>query len=214
MAVAVVLISTLLFVRPDVDLDLTRSIHEHDAHSRLAAIAEAGRSTEAWRELQSHLTELLEDTEPAVRAAAAALVAARQDERHEPDHIDALHALLADENDTVREASVRAVRALHLPQSIEPLLAAAAGEDDMYLRTELAEAVVELGDPRGIPILFAVVDRAGPRQVRKEAYEHLSHHIAVAMPDFDEKERNLSRWWESQHRRLQWDQQRLSYVAR
>jgi len=212
--VVISLISALVFVRTNVDLEVARSIHDHDAHNRLATIAKAVDSAETWHNLRSHLTELLEDPDPGVRAAAAALIGTRQDERHEQDHLDALHALLADGNDTVQEASVRAIRALHLPQSIEPLLAAATDEDDMFVRTELAEAVVELGDPRGIPILFAVVDLAKPRQVRKEAYEHLFHHIDMTMPAFDEQKRDLSRWWESQRDRLRWDQQRLLYITR
>src|SRR6185503_10867800 len=105
--------------------------------------------------------------------------------------LPAVHALLSDPDDAVREGALKCVRALAQPESVEPMLAAASSEEDEYLRVELAEAVIELGDARGIPILLEVMETGEARQARKDAWEHLHAHVAPPLefhPDFSSTE--------------------------
>ena len=114
-----------------------------------------------------------------------------------------VHALLADPDDAIRERALKCVRALADPSSAEPLLRAAAKEPDEYLRVELGEALIELGDRRGVPILLDVMASGEARQARKDAWEHLSAHVELPLPfhpDFESAEheaeiRSLLDWW-------------------
>ncbi len=180
------------------------------ANERLIAVETARESDLEWAQLRDLRRHLLADPVPEVRAATAEIVA----HHHDISLLVALHALLIDNEEEVREAAVRAVRSLHEPASIEPLLAAAHDESDDYLRAEMAEAIVELGDERGVQVLLAIIDESALLQVRKEAYEHLSHHIAIRVPDPTGSDSSLRAWWAQQRDGLQWNAERLVFETR
>ncbi len=76
----------------------------------------------------------------------------------------------------------------------------------------MAEALLEMGDRRGILILIAEMDDIDLRGVRSDSYEHLSAHAPVKFPfDADvEAEANdreieaFRRWWIEHGDDLQW----------
>jgi zinc/manganese transport system permease protein len=188
-------------------LDLASSPLKNE---RLLALSAARDSGEEWARLRRVRRALLSDPEAEVRVSAVNAVASR----HDASLLGEIHTLLSDVDDGVREAAVRAVRSLHEPASIEPLLAAALAESDDYLKTEMAEAIVELGDERGVAILVAIADDSPLGQVRKEAYEHLSHHIAIPTPALEDGGPSLRSWWAAQRDRLRWNADRLVFEAR
>ena len=64
----------------------------------------------------------------------------------------------------------------------ERILRVASSEEDDYLKVELAEAVLEFGDVRGIPILLRVMDTGEAEQARRDAFEHLRAHVKLGLP--------------------------------
>jgi HEAT repeat protein len=118
--------------------------------------------------------------------------------------LDEVHALLGDPDDTIRDRALRCLKALGRPESVEPLIAAARREEDEYLKVEIAEALLELGDPRGFaPMIDVIADGAAPAQARRDAWEHVRAHaiLDVALhsdlpPEENDKAvADLRRWW-------------------
>ena len=69
---------------------------------------------------------------------------------------------------------------------------------------ELAEALLEIGDKRGVPILLEVMDRGEAEQARRDAFEHLRAHVDCELPyhsqhgleGHTEEIEAYRRWWE------------------
>jgi hypothetical protein len=191
--------STLLRKREDTSL--AHLLEAGTKAERIQVLAEVARTPARWEEIAGLGPELLAAGEIEVRLNLLDLIAAL----HRIELLERVHALLSDPDDTVRDRALACVRALDSPASIEPLLLAAAGEPDEYLRVELAEAVIELGDERGIPILLEVMESGAARQARKDAWEHLNAHVVPPLefhPDFASAEheaeiRALRAWWEA-----------------
>jgi hypothetical protein len=168
---------------------------------RIQALAEVARAPEHWDEIRALCPGILAAGEIEVRLNLLDLVATL----HRNELLADVLALLSDPDDTVREAALECVRTLGDPASIEPLLAAASGEEDEFLKVELAEAAIELGDPRGIPVLLDVMESGSARQAQKDAWEHFHAHLLPPLefhPDFAAAEhaaeiRSLRAWWEA-----------------
>lgn len=188
------------WLRKREDLALAHVLETGTKAERIQVLAQVAQEPARWSEIQALCPELLAKGEIEVRLSLLELIAARK----EASMLGEVHALLSDPDDTLREKALQCVRALADPASQSPLLAAAAIEPDEYLKVELAEALLELGDARGIPILLDVMEKGEARQARKDAWEHLNAHIAPVPafhPDLVDAEhaaeiRALREWWE------------------
>jgi zinc/manganese transport system permease protein len=145
---------------------------------RLMALGTAEQDERAWPQVRPLLPALLKDREPEVRARIALLI----EKRREIAQLDALQELLRDADDHVRETAVRVVRALGDPRSAKALTAAAAAEQDEYLKVEFGEALLELGDAYGFDLLIEVMEKGEAEQARKDAHEHFAAHAAHDFP--------------------------------
>jgi HEAT repeat protein len=121
-------------------------------------------------------------------------------DRREISVLDEVHGLLLDPEDAARDGALRCVKALGRPESAEPLFAAAEKEEDEYLKTEMAEALLELGDPRGFGPLIDVIADGEAAQARRDAWEHLRAHVPADTPLDPVAE--LRRWWKENAGRL------------
>lgn len=152
---------------------------------------------------------LLTDAEAEVRGQALRLVIDRRLAAALPQVL----ALLYDPQDLVREDAVRAAKVLGHAGITPQLLAAADQEEDEYIRVELAEAALELGDPHGLLVLIQVMDNGEATDIRKDAHEHLSAHLNLDFPFHaelaaaanDSEIRPFREWWEKHHHELKWN---------
>ncbi len=195
------------FVEKHEDLALAHVLETGTKAERIQVLAQVVQQPERWSEIQSQCPALLAQGEIEIRLSLLELIGARKEKSMLPQ----VHALLSDPDDTLRERALQCLRTLADPSSKEPLLAAASKEQDEYLQVELAEVLIELGDARGIPILFDVMEKGEARQARKDAWEHLNAHIAPTLPfhpDLEPAEhaaeiRALRDWWEKDHAAVQ-----------
>ncbi len=173
-AVLVAFCMGLLSLRKSDDHNIASLLASAVPGQRAEAVRLVAKRPELWPQASAAVARLIDDTAPQVRSAVLRLIAGRAD----LSLIDAVNRHLQDPDDVVREAALRAVRALSSPASIEPLRRAAEKEKDGFLRVELAEALVELGDERGFELLRELAKSAALPQVRAEARSHLRHHTA------------------------------------
>ncbi|MEE9270675.1 MAG: iron chelate uptake ABC transporter family permease subunit [Candidatus Krumholzibacteria bacterium] len=186
-------------------------------NERLAAVRMLESDSGLWERAVPLIPQLLEDPEPEVRASVCDLIASGG----RADQLAGVHALLVDPDDIVREAALRCVKAIGDRSSVAPLLAAVESEDDEYLKVEMAEELLELGEPGGIPILIGLMDEAGTSRVRKDAHEHLSAHIPIAFRfsagedagGNDHEIEPIRLWWESQRDNLRWHPKTKIFVS-
>jgi zinc/manganese transport system permease protein len=177
-------------------------------NERLTAVRMMESDSELLEKAEPLLPRLLKDPEPEVRASVCDLIAARG----QTNQLAGIHALLVDPDDMVRESVLRCIRAIGNRSSVAPLLAAAAAEDDEYLKVEMAEELLELGEASGIPILIDLMDRSGTPGVRKDAHEHLSAHIPIVFRFHagaeaaanDREIEPIRLWWGSERDSLRW----------
>jgi len=189
--------STLLRKRED--HRLAHLLESGSKAERIQVLAEVAQAPERWSEIEGLVPVLLAEGAIEVRLNLIDLIA----ELHRTELLGRVEGLLTDPDEAVREDALRCVRSFAEPASLEALLAAAAAEEDEYLRVELAEAVIELGDRRGVPILIDVMAEGEARQARKDAWEHLQAHVTPPLefhPEMDSGDRarqveGLRAWW-------------------
>ncbi|MBK7645115.1 MAG: hypothetical protein IPJ19_19070 [Planctomycetes bacterium] len=107
----------------------------------------------------------------------------------------AVHPLLLDSNDDVREKALRCVRDLASKDSAPALFEAAQKEEDEYPKVEFGEALLELGDLRGVPPILAVITDGEAEQARKDAWEHLRAHLPIPAGLEKGSAGELRKWW-------------------
>jgi len=166
--------STLLRKRED--LDIVHVLETGVKSERLVALLRVEADPELWPRIAPVAGELLAQADVEVRMKLLDLIAARG----ETSLLPQVHALLRASDDVLREAALKTVRRLARAESLEPLLQAAAGEPDEYLKVEMAETALELGDPRGVWLLLEVMAEGEAAQARRDAYEHLIAHLPSA----------------------------------
>jgi zinc/manganese transport system permease protein len=188
-------------LRKTEDLDLRHLLEEGTLGERLLVIARAEAQPETWNHIDDLLPALFESGEPELQRRLLELVARRD----AVEFLDQVHALLQSEDEILREEAIRTVRHFDLPTSAPALLAAAQRETDDYIRVELGEALLELGERSGAEILFDVLASDAPRGARRDAYEHLAAHVDLETPydpQADARTRQdqvqaLRKWWEA-----------------
>jgi len=179
LALGLVAGGSLLLRKPEND-DPVTLLESPIVNERLFVIETARSDDELWEAIRDEIPGALEDPDAQVRATAVTLLT----ERDAREALYGIEQLLVDPDDHVRESALRSVRHFRSPASAEPLARALASEKDAYLRVDLAHALLELGDRRGLSPLLDVMDTGTASQMRKEAWETLRAHTPVG-PRFD-----------------------------
>ena len=187
-AALALLVAGSLLLRKREDHDVVHVLEAGSTAEKVHAIAEAGQDPALWERIRPLVPGLLRGSEIEVRDRVLDLVEERRDASYLPE----VHALLRDPSDAVRDRALRCVHTLASPSSAEPLLAAASAEEDEFLRVEMAEALLELGDRRGFGPLIDVIAGDGAPRARRDAWEHLSAHAPAGVPSEVDA---LRRWW-------------------
>jgi len=157
-------------------LDLT--VRDAPAGARRALVERLESEPELWERERATLDALLTDGDPELRARLLELIA----ERGDLSRLDRAHELLTDPDDLVREGALRCVRELDQPASLEPLAAAAAVEEDEFLQTEFADALLARGDARGTALLLGLMEHGSAEGARREAFRRLGAHESIELP--------------------------------
>jgi len=191
-----------LLLRKQEHQDLLHVLETGVKAERMLVLAQVEADPALWHVIEPAVPELLRAGELEVRLRLLGLVARAGDLELLPQ----VHELLSAEDDLLREEAVKVVRRLARAESAQALLAAAADEPDEYLRVEIGEALLEIGQRAGVPILLDVMESGAAREARRDAYEHLLAHVAVALP-YDaaasalqraDEVRALRSWWQAE----------------
>lgn len=218
-AVLLALFQGTLLLRHDEHVGFLHALESPRVEERRAALAQVTVGDERWPLVAEHAEALLADPEADLRERFIELVEAH-------DAAELVHSVaeaLDDEDDLVREAALRCVRALGDASCGPALLAALAVEPDEYLAVEMAEGLLELGEPRGLPALIDVMDHGEAEQARRDAFEHLHVHTrlefpydAAADPESDANDAEVERfraWWRESAGALAWERETGLYRA-
>ncbi|MBI5362471.1 MAG: metal ABC transporter permease [Planctomycetes bacterium] len=165
-------------LKKDEGHDVLHVLETGNKAERMLALAEIRADPELWTRARPLVPALLAKGEIEVRVALLDLIDARKD----VTLLGAVHPLLADADDSVRDKALRCVRDLASKDSVPVLLAVAAKEEDEYLKVEFAETLLELGDARGLPVLLDVMETGEAAQARRDAWEHLHAHWTFELP--------------------------------
>jgi zinc/manganese transport system permease protein len=173
---------------------------------KMLALAEVDADPKLWAGLKPMVPKILAGPETEVRVRLLELIESRRDASLLGD----VHALLLDQDDSVRERALRCIKTFGNKESAEPILAAAEKEDDEYIKVEMAEALLELGDPRGFGPMIDVIAGGEAAQARRDAWEHLKAHAEIDIPYRAELPPNenakaiedLRRWWKDNAKKL------------
>ena len=191
---------TMFFERTK-ELELAHLLAAGSPAERMIALAELEANPEEFEEVEGEVRDLLANGELEVRLRLIEVLGEKGRTEFESD----LLALLSDEDDNVRESAIQAVRELGDRESADAVFSAASGEEDEYLRVELAETLLEFGDTRGIPILLALMESGEARGARRDAFEHFEAHVASGLPydrnaapaQHRQEIAALRAWWEA-----------------
>ena len=187
--------------------DLLHVLETGARTERMHVLAQVEAQPELWQEIEPATADLLTRGEPEVCQKLLELVA----RQNAVELLPSVHALLRSDDDLLREEAIKTVRRLARPESAQPLAAAAAQEKDEYLRVELGEALLELGDPSGVPVLLDVMASGEAREARRDAFEHLGAHVPLSLPydasagaeERAERVRALREWWQTNGKQVE-----------
>lgn len=179
--------------------DLLHLLETGSSSERMHVLAQVEARPELWKEIEPAVADLLAHGEPEVGQQLLELVA----RENAVELLPAVHALLRSEDDLVREEAIQAVRRLSQPASAQPLVVAAAEESDEYLRVEMGETLLELGERAGVGVLLDVMESGSAREARRDAFEHLGAHVPLVLPydaaapeaERSQQVRALRVWW-------------------
>jgi zinc/manganese transport system permease protein len=155
--------------------DLVHLLKDGSKAERMLVLAEAEADPEAWSKIKPLVHDTLYGRDTEVRVKLLEIVC----QRHEAEFLTDVQALLSDADDTLKEKALRCLREWGGTGSREALFAAAGRETDEYMKVEMAEALLELGDIRGAPLLIDVIAADGALQARRDAWEHLTAHVPI-----------------------------------
>jgi zinc/manganese transport system permease protein len=165
------------FLRKNEEIDVIHLLEDGVKSEKVGALLRIEADPALWSRAAPMFPKLLANADVEVRLKLLDMLAGHA----AVDLLPKVHPLLTDPDDVVRESALKCVRRLARKESVEPLLAAAKVEEDEYLKVEFAEAALELGDARGIPLLLDVMERGNAQQARKDAFEHLTAHAKTSL---------------------------------
>jgi len=174
-AMAALLGGSFLF-RKSEEHDVVHLLEAGSKAEKMLALAEVQADPALWARIRPMAPALLKGGETEVRTRMLDLV----EDQEDASLLGEVHALLRDPDDSVRDRALRCVKVLGRPESAAPLLAAAESEEDEYLKVEMAEALLEIGDARGFGPMIDVIADGEAAQARRDAWEHLRAHAAPA----------------------------------
>jgi len=157
------------------DHDLSHLLAAGNPAERMLALHELKTRPGDWAGAQPVLQDLAKGASLEVKLALLDAIKVAQ----QPEGLAIAKGLLSDPDDILREEALAVVVALDLKGSVPELLAAAEVEPDEFLRIELAEALLEAGEMRGVPILLEILDSGEAEMARQDACEHLHAHIPL-----------------------------------
>jgi zinc/manganese transport system permease protein len=193
--ILVLLVTGSLYLRKHDRHDVVRLLETGSPAERMMAIAEAESDAGLWEEARPAVRRLLQRGESGIRSRILDGIESRHDLALLPD----VQALLTDSDDSLRERALRSLRTLGAAESRDPILAAASKEEDEYIRVEMAEALLELDDPRGFGPLIDVLEHGEAEQAKRDAWEHLRAHAEFGHAT---SVAEVRRWWEENRQRL------------
>ncbi|MBI3448410.1 MAG: metal ABC transporter permease [Acidobacteria bacterium] len=156
------------------------------------------------------LRAALRDSHENVRARAVADLAATGDLRVVSDLVAALHDQSANVKEAAAVALGRAGNRSALPALIQGLKNV---DEDEWVRLRIAQAVAQLGDTAGIPVLLQIAGRGDAKISRTEALASLvalsgSRAAPPGDPDAPQGRAALdaaAKWWATDGAALEWD---------
>ena len=163
---------------------------------RVLALKEVAADPALWSRVRPLVPKLFDNRENEVRSDLLELIDAKKD----AGLLSAVHPLLSDPDDGVREKALRCVRDIGSKESVPSLVAAAGKEEDEFLRVEFGEALLEQGELAGVAPILAVLKSGEAEQARKDAWEHLRAHLPVPAEMHEAPE--FERWWQQNGKKL------------
>ena len=166
---------------------------------RMAVLHELGQHPERWSEALSSVQEVLPESGLEFKLALLRLIQGSVGR----EWLGLAVGLLSDGDDIVRAEALAVVVGIDLKGSAEALHQAALAEPDEFLRIEIAKALLEASDLRGVPILLEILDTGEAEMARQDACVHLHAHIPLTQTyhvDLDyegheEEMREYREWW-------------------
>jgi zinc/manganese transport system permease protein len=179
--------------------DIAHLLKDGSKAERMLVLAEVEADPSEWSKIQPLVRDVLHGKETEVRVRLIELLCKRHELAFQRD----LSELLSDADDVVQEKALRCVREWGGTENAQALFEAAGRESDEYMKVEMAEALLELGDVRGAPLLIDVIATGEAAQARRDAWEHLSAHVPIDVKlrsDLAPKDNaagiaTLRRWW-------------------
>ncbi|HZE88896.1 MAG TPA: iron chelate uptake ABC transporter family permease subunit [Verrucomicrobiae bacterium] len=165
------------------------------------------------------LRAALRDSHENVRAKAVADLAATGDLRVVSDLVAALH----DQSATVKEAAALALGRTGSRSALPALIQGLKNADeDEWVRLRISQAVTQLGDTAGIPVLLEIAERGDAKLSRAEALGSLralsgARGAPPADPDAPDGRAALDaakHWWAADGAALEWDAAARSFHRR
>jgi zinc/manganese transport system permease protein len=178
--------------------DVVHVLESGSKAERVLALQEVAADPALWSRVQPLVPKLLESRENEVRTDLLGLIEQKKDASLLP----AVHALFSDPDDAVRDKALRCVRAIGAPESVPVLAAAATKEEDDYIKVEIGETLLELGQLSGVPPILHVLKSGDAAEARKDAWEHLRAHLPLPAELSPTDFAALERWWSENEKRL------------
>ena len=178
--------------------DVVHVLESGSKAERVLALQEVAADPALWTRVRPLVPALLASRENEVRTDLLGLIETKKDASQLP----AVHALLSDPDDAVRDKALRCVRVIGSLDSVPVLVAAATKEEDDYIRVEIGETLLELGQLSGVPPIFHVLKSGDAAEARKDAWEHLKAHLPLPAELSPTDFAALERWWSENEKRL------------
>jgi len=197
-ALAAALVSGSFLLKKHEGHDVVHVLETGSKAERVLALKEVAADPSLWSRVRPLVPKLFDNRENEVRTDLLSLIA----ERRDASLLGAVHPLLADPDDAVREKALRCVRDIASKESVPALVAAAGTEQDDYLKVEIGETLLELGQLTGVPPILLVLKSGEAAEARKDAWEHLKAHLPLPAELAATDSAALERWWSENRARL------------
>lgn len=175
-------------------------LHSKEKSERLLALQIIEVDNKLFTVTKEQVTALLKDNDEEIRLASLKVFA----KNWRRSYSDFFHNALMDDNLDIREYSLRVLRNHSETSALPYLWNAVRLEKDDYLKVEMAESLLELGDVRVLPILIEIINNGETEMVKKEAFEHLNEHVDLPSEFSYLSSDGLLDWFNANRIRLRW----------
>ena len=164
-------------LRKEEKIDLHHLLASRATNEKLMGLKVVEGEASEWSSLVPEIPRLLNDPEPDVRALTLSII----EKYGDSDLSDLVVKTLDDPDDGVRETAIGCLKVIGDDHILEDLIRRGRVEEDPYLKVELADLIVDLGDYRGLGLLVEVMDDAEALQARKEAFDRIIAHTGTGL---------------------------------